>query len=157
MCMECKQMFSKGWDLYHHQRRGLCDVEEDPNPSRSSSSTELFGVEEVESGDDVGDEAVDDGDEGMGDPLEPASSASDDDDIEQDDEGHVCQEDCGCHQFEMDLWDGGGREDGHDRMLDFVEWGECEITESGKHVLRFLATVMKGQSMSQTKAEDCLR
>ena len=39
----------------------------------------------------------------------------------------------------------------------YLDWGSVEVTETGKEVLRFMATIMKGKSMSLNKMEDILR
>jgi hypothetical protein len=63
---------------------------------------------------------------------------------------HQCTLECDCYSQENVAKDGYGE-------LDFMSWGECDVTESGKEILRFMSTVMKGKSMSNNKAEDFLR
>ena len=63
---------------------------------------------------------------------------------------HECNDECDCDEID-DVNFGG------DNLLKYMSWGKLEVSDSGKEVLRFLSSVMKGKSMSQTKAQDLLK
>jgi hypothetical protein len=63
---------------------------------------------------------------------------------------NYCDDDCDCDAIDNINYGG------HD-LMKYMDWGDCDITESGREVLRFLSTIVKGKSMSRNKAEDLLR
>ena len=65
-------------------------------------------------------------------------------------EEHVCDDECDC-DFVDDVELGG------EDVLRYIGWGDVNISPSGREILKFLTTVLKGKSMSFTKATDILR
>ena len=61
-----------------------------------------------------------------------------------------CDDDCDCDQIDNVKYEGP-------EIMKYIDWGNLVITKTGMEVLRFMAVVMKGKSMSQNKAEDFLR
>ena len=141
-CVVCGVHFVSGWAMYHHRLEGAC--REDAicvGTGHVRPVTPEIGGVDGHGTDDMG---MDDVDELEGDEaflVLPVRA----------DGGHVCSNDCDCN---MD-----GEDDDYEEknMLKYMSWGDCEVTESGKEILRFLCTVMRGKSMSQKKAEDFLR
>ena len=143
LCVHCGRDFQCGWQLYNHQRDGAGACRVAANLSSSDGESELAD-EECGCGEDAAPSECgcgEDPDEDLG-PLEfpPHYEGQD----------HVCDDDCDCDAVD-DVNYGG------DDLLKYVTWGTCEITPTGKEILRFLSMVMKGKSMSSNKAEDLLR
>ena len=61
-----------------------------------------------------------------------------------------CDDECDCDHFDNVRFEGP-------EIMKYIDWGNLVITKTGMEVLRFMAVVMKGKSMSQNKAEDFLR
>ena len=67
-------------------------------------------------------------------------------DWERDD--HQCTLNCNCCAVENEE---------PKQLTKYLDWGTVHVTETGKEVLRFMSTIMKGKSMSMNKQEDILR
>jgi hypothetical protein len=142
VCVNCGDDFQTGWQLYNHQQwAGSCH-----RKWKSVSD----GPSDVEF----------DHEDFVSTPTSPSPSRSGSSDDEElggleeppdfDVEDHECGDGCDCNATD-DINYGG------DDLLQYVSWGECYVSETGKEILRFLSTVMKGKSMSSNKAEDFLR
>jgi hypothetical protein len=142
-CVHCEQDFECGWQLYNHQRDG-------------DGACSRLGISSDSDGGGEDDDASADGGEDDGVPLVEEGSPMDHDlgPLElpppYDGDDHVCDDECDCDAVD-DVNYGG------DDLLKYESWGTCEVTKTGKEILRFLSMVIKGKSMSSNKAEDLLR
>jgi hypothetical protein len=143
ICETCGEDFQAGWQLYHHQRRG---------DSACNISGDLEGDSEEEDGQQEEDDVVgyQSSEEDVCCSVDGEGSSGDDVSDAEVLDLHQCLDNCDCRDVDdVDL-------NGHN-LMKYMSWGVCEITPTGREILRFMACIMKGKSMSLNKQQDLLR
>ena len=149
ICETCGDDFQAGWQLYHHQRRAGSACNLSGALEADSEVDEEDGQPELE--DDVVCHSTDEDDCRSDDSVLHGDSSSDEDAIDVEGlDNHQCLDNCSCR--DVDDVDYGGH-----NLLKYISWGECDISPTGKEILRFMACIMKGKSMSINKQQDLLR
>jgi hypothetical protein len=149
ICVVCKAQFERGWELHNHQQEGNCN--------ENASADETVGVDDDEfvatdyEGSANGDDNNLDIDDDMLEVFhgEDQTVFADIAELENPPD-HVCDDDCDCGVTDEVAF-------GRDDLLQYMSWGDCDVSPSGIETLRFLSAVLKGKSMSANKAEDLLR